>query len=375
MQLSGVLHAHLSTLGFFVLNIDPVLFRLGPIAVHWYGLMYVVAISVALWALMRYSRKLGIHEEQLWSLFIWTAIAGLVGGRLYFVIQQPDLVNNYLLDPINIFAVWNGGMAFFGAVFFGTATLFLLAPRYGLSRWIAIDCGAFFAVIGQIFGRVGNVVNGDILGKVVSAHVAIPAGVCTQSPCIAYVSDPHILPWAIVYTNPNNTFATLGAAYHPAQVYEMLMNIAILAILLPLRFKLPRIRAGYFFIAYLALYAISQIVVFFARDTEPVTPFLGITAFKQAQWTGLVVLLLCIPLILIVRRFSAPWTYDTAHPVPLDGVAGVPTASVNSSRAVKSQLRPVKRAVPTLEPVDDLAPWEPTRVTGGGLRNILGPRS
>ncbi|HKS70822.1 MAG TPA: prolipoprotein diacylglyceryl transferase, partial [Ktedonobacterales bacterium] len=183
------------SLAYFVLNIDPILARFGPFAIHWYGLMYVVAIAVALYVILRWRRPMGIHEDQLWPLFVWTAIAGLIGGRLYFVVQQPNLVQNYLLDPINIIAVWNGGMAFFGAIFLGTLTLFVLAPRYGLSRWIAMDGGALFAVVGQIFGRVGNVVNGDILGQQLAATaVNIPKGVCAGAPCIAYVTDPH-LPW------------------------------------------------------------------------------------------------------------------------------------------------------------------------------------
>src|SRR5579859_1619897 len=127
--------------------------------------MYVLAITVGLWTILRYTTALGIHEDQVWGLFVWTALAGLIGGRLYFVIQQPDLVRNYLLNPVNIIAVWNGGMAFFGAIFAGTLALFLLAPRYGMSPFIAIDGGALFAAVGQIFGRFGNIVNGDILGQ------------------------------------------------------------------------------------------------------------------------------------------------------------------------------------------------------------------
>src|SRR5258708_19713152 len=124
--------------------------------------MYVVAISIGLWVITRWARDLGIHDDQIWGLFIWTAIAGLIGGRLYFVVQQPDLVQTYLLQPANIFKVWNGGMAFFGAIFFGSAALFFLAPRYGLSRWIAIDGGALFAALGQIFGRIANLIHAPL---------------------------------------------------------------------------------------------------------------------------------------------------------------------------------------------------------------------
>ncbi len=91
----GASHTFLgSVFGYFVLNIDPILVRIGALAIHWYGLMYVVAIAVALWVMLRYTRRHGLHDDQIWSIFIWTAIAGLIGGRLYFVIQQPNLIQN-----------------------------------------------------------------------------------------------------------------------------------------------------------------------------------------------------------------------------------------------------------------------------------------
>src|SRR5690242_9117011 len=113
MQFPGLTGLSHLPFAFFVLNLDPIFLHVGPISIHWYGLMYVVAISVALWALLKYTKRLGLHESQIWGVFVYAAIAGLIGGRLYFVIQQPDLVEHYLRDPANIFSVWNGGMAFF----------------------------------------------------------------------------------------------------------------------------------------------------------------------------------------------------------------------------------------------------------------------
>jgi phosphatidylglycerol:prolipoprotein diacylglycerol transferase len=348
-------------LAYFILNINPILIQLGLFAIHWYGLAYVVAISVGLWFMIRWTRREGIHDDQTWSLFVWAAIAGLAGGRLYFVVQQPDLVDHYLLQPLNIIAVWNGGMAFFGAIFLGTATLFALAPRYGLSRFIVMDGGALFAAIGQIFGRFGNIVNGDILGLAASnGPVALPSNVCAQAPCIAYVPDPHILPWAVVYTNPAS-FAPLNVAFQPAPVYEILLNLVMLAILWPLRHKLPRLTAGLLFLLYLGLYAISQFVVFFFRGSEPYTPFLGIDVLKQAQWTAIVVLLACVPLYFLVQRFSAAWPYSDKRPVPWPQV--VPAVAVGK----EAESAP---AVPTVE----LPPWEPHHARRGELRNQFGAR-
>jgi prolipoprotein diacylglyceryltransferase len=87
----------------------------------------------------------------------------------------------------------------------------------------------------------------------------------------------------------------------------MLGNLIALSILWPLRFALPRTKTGYFFVAYVVLYALSQLVVFFFRGSEPTTPLLGINFLKQAQWTALVVLLACIPLAFAVRRYGHAW--------------------------------------------------------------------
>src|SRR5579871_420377 len=375
------------TLAYFVINIDPIAFSIGPVAIHWYGIMYVVAITVALWVLFRYTRKQGIHEEQIWGIFFWTVIAGLIGGRLYFVIQQPNLVSNYLLRPINIIAVWDGGMAFYGAVFLGTLTLFLIAPRYGIDRFFAIDCGALFAAIGQPFGRIGNIINGDILGQAVSnGAVNVPAQTCAHAPCIAYVSDAHIQPpWSLVYLNAHNTFVTPGIAYQPAQIYEILFNLAILVILLPLCYRLPRIKAGYFFALYLALYSVSQFIVFFLRGTEPTTPFLGINFLKQAQWTALAGLILAGLIFLVARRFSQPWTHSAANPVewdvlPEEHLPHIPGLSAGDARRrlarMKSQLTPMSVGSDTARqtPAEgDSSTWEPARATGGGLRNTFTP--
>ncbi len=312
---------------------------------------------------------MGIHDDQLYGALLWTAIAGLIGGRLYYVIQQPDLVDNYLRQPQMILAVWNGGMAFFGAIFAGSATLFVLAPRFGLDRFIALDGGAVFALVGQIFGRFGNVVNGDILGAQASQGIVnIPGSTCASSPCIAYVADPHISPaWSFVYLY-KTSFAPTFIAYQPAQVYEMLINVVMLLLLFPLRYRFPRIKAGYFFASYLALYGISQFIVFFWRATEPYTPFLGLSAqLKQAQWTGIIVFLIAIPLFFVLHRISAPWPYSRAKPVPWTPDAG--SLLVGRADAAKTLEDDRRR---TAAEVLALPPWQPAHATGGALRNVFG---
>jgi phosphatidylglycerol---prolipoprotein diacylglyceryl transferase len=373
---AGLSHGTVAVLGYIVLNIDPILLRLGPLAIHWYGLAYVVAILMGFGIARRWAATMGVHEEQLWNVFLWTAIAGLIGGRLYFVVQQPDLWSHYILQPINIIAVWDGGMAFFGAIFLGGAALFILAPKYGFSPWLALDGGAVFAAVGQIFGRFGNIINGDIVGYGLSTTpINIPADVCAKAPCVQYVADPHFPWYATVYLNPG-AFHPQGIPYMPAAVFEIGLNLVMLFIIWQVRLVLPRVKAGYLFTLYLAMYAISQIVVFFWRDNV-ITPFLGIDVLKQAQWTGIFTLIFAVPtMYLLARHYSAPWRYSAAHPVPWS------PAEVAAADSKPNGAKPggtvAQLSATTLEPAPaadvsavDLPPWSPAKPAGGALRNMF----
>src|ERR1043166_7654803 len=94
------------------LNIDPAIVHLGPLALRWYGLMYVVAIIIGLRVAMGYAARKGIDQEMVYRVLWWCIAAGMIGGRLYFVIQQPNFVSYYLANPIHIISTWEGGMAF-----------------------------------------------------------------------------------------------------------------------------------------------------------------------------------------------------------------------------------------------------------------------
>ncbi len=272
---------------YIYLNIDPVLVHLGPLAVHWYGLMYVVGIVIGLWSIRGYMRRKGISEALLYRLLWWCLPAGIIGGRLYFVLQQPNFFSYYLAQPIHIIATWEGGMAFFGAIFLVIATLIWRAHIERVNPLVLIDAGVLFAAVGQIFGRIGNLINGDIIG---------------------YRST---LPWSTVYQNPHSwactvTQATCNVPVQPAAAYELLTNLIVLAVLVWLAHRVSR--PGVLMLVYLYSYAISQFLLFFVRDNVIVS-FLGLSwGLKQAQWTALVVLLVLVPLtfLLLRLRYTRP---------------------------------------------------------------------
>jgi phosphatidylglycerol:prolipoprotein diacylglycerol transferase len=275
------------------LNIDPVIVHLGPLALRWYGLMYVVAIIVGLRIVIGYAARKGINQDLVYRVLWWCIAAGLIGGRLYFVIQQPNFVSYYLANPIHIIATWEGGMAFYGAIFLVLLTLVWRARVEHINPLVLLDAGVLFGAAGQIFGRIGNIINGDIIG---------------------YRST---FPWSTVYQNPNSWAclnpATCNVPVQPASVYELLTNIVVLAVLLFLARRVRR--PGVLLFVYLFTYAITQFLLFFVRANDIVS-FLGLNwGLKQAQWTSLVLFIILLPVSYLVMRSRY------ARSVPDDEVA------------------------------------------------------
>jgi phosphatidylglycerol:prolipoprotein diacylglycerol transferase len=269
---------------YIYINIDPVIVHIGPLALRWYGLMYVVAIVVAIWVVKRYGERKGVDREMQYRFLWWSIMAGLIGGRLYFVLQQSNFVSYYLVHPEHILATWEGGMAFYGAIFAVIPTLFWRARAERVNPLVVLDAGVLFAAAGQIFGRIGNLINGDIIGY------------------------PSTLPWSTVYQHPDSWAclnpSTCNTPVQPAAGYELLTNVVLLVIMLYLARHVRR--PGVLMLFYLYAYAITQFFLFFVRDNLVVS-FLGLNwGLKQAQWTSLVVLLILLPLTYLVLRYAKP---------------------------------------------------------------------
>ena len=254
------------------IGIEPIAFKIGSLAVHWYGIMYVVAFVAAYYLGARpHVVSRGVSQDYLERLTGWTILFGLIGARLYYDVQNLDLMHS----AVDVIAVWNGGMAFYGAIIGGLATLVVLGRRWKLPIWVLLDAGAFFAVVGQPIGRIGNIINGDILGG--------------QSN----------LPWATAYTNPDAVLQAgyrLGVAYQPAAAYEALGTLVILLILLGVRRR--GVRPGVVILTYVGLYSVSQLLLDFLRQTEPIIAF----GLKELQLTAIATLVVGMPLLVILWR-------------------------------------------------------------------------
>jgi len=244
------------------IGLDPVLFTIGGLKVHWYGIMIAVGLYAGIQVALRDSPRRGISREALMNVALLAAVLGVAGGRLYYVVQNNP--SFFLHHPIQIIAVWQGGMAFFGAIFGGALAMAICAWRWKLPFWSLLDVGAIGMTVGQGFGRIGNIVNGDIVGYKTNG-------------------------WGFEYTNPN-TFGPLNTPVQPASLYELLIAVVLFLILWNLRLRVHP--EGMLAMIYIVLYSTSQFFIFFLRDNIVIA-----AGLKQAQLTALVVILLTIPIM------------------------------------------------------------------------------
>lgn len=204
-------------------DIDPVAFRLGPIAVHWYGLMYAVGFLSAWWLGRLRARRpdAPLRPKDVDDLLIYGALGAVLGGRIGYVLFYD--LGTFLGNPLYLLQIWQGGMSFHGGLL-GVAFAIWLYQRRRHGSFLAMtDFVAPLAPIGLGAGRFGNFINGELWGA------------------------PTTLPWGMVYP-------PLGdAARHPSMLYEMLLEGAVLFVILWWFTSKPRPRAaatGLFLLGY-----------------------------------------------------------------------------------------------------------------------------
>jgi phosphatidylglycerol:prolipoprotein diacylglycerol transferase len=260
-------------------DIDPVLFSIGPLQVHWYGLAYVAGILLG-W---QYARRLvrnttlwhngqpAATETQLDDFLLWAA-AGIVGGGRIGYILFYDFAS-VAENPIRALEIWNGGMSFHGGLIGTLIAMLIFARKNGIAIWSLFDIVCAVVPIGLLFGRIANFINAELWGRLSS------------------------MPWAVV-------FPTGGPfARHPSQLYEAALEgivlLAVLALLIYRRhaLKSPGLVSGVFVCGY----ALSRIFVEFFREPDAQIGYLA------GGWLTMG-MLLSLPMV-----FIGLWAIARAH--------------------------------------------------------------
>ena len=262
---------------------DPNL-HLGPLAISWHGIFTAVGIffGVALPIRMLRGR---VSEDDAYAIATWGVVGGIIGARLLHVLDRLDF---YLREPLQIFAIWTGGIAVWGAVIGGVLSGYFIALRRKVAIGTTADAAAAGIGLGLAIGRIGDIINGE--------HHATD---CVSGICVGY-------------THPD----TLGqpGPVHLAIGYEMIYVLAAVALALWLFVRRDRDAAGTglwralppgtIFWIWAFLYGLGRFVISFLRIADP-TSFFGL---RQDQLVGLAAMLVALPVLgyLLARKRTEP---------------------------------------------------------------------
>ena len=251
-------------------TIDPVALSLGPIQIHWYGLMYLLGFSGAWWLGRLRAERFGWTAVEVEDLLFYGAIGVIVGGRLGYSLfyDLPALIDN----PLNLFKVWQGGMSFHGGLL-GVAVAFgFFARATGKSYFSISDFIVPMVPVGLFFGRIGNFINGELWGK---------------------VSD---VPWAMIFPNGG------PLARHPSQLYEAMLEGVLLFVILWIysaKPKPPGAVSGLFLLGY----GFFRFMVEFVRIPDQHYGYLLLDWITMGQILSLPMIV--VGLFIIARAFQS----------------------------------------------------------------------
>ncbi|HVK56777.1 MAG TPA: prolipoprotein diacylglyceryl transferase [Burkholderiales bacterium] len=253
-------------------DFNPIAIQLGPLAVRWYGLMYLLGFAL-LWFLGRYRIKhqpwVGFTAKELEDLIFHGVLGVIIGGRLGYVLFYK--LGYYLANPLEIFAIWQGGMSFHGGFLGVLVAMWLFARRYKKDWLATMDFLAPLVPPGLAAGRMGNFINGELPGRATDAS------------------------WGMIFPQVGDNIAR-----HPSQLYQFAMEGLLLFVIVWIYSLKPRPRgavAG----AFLLGYGVFRFIAEYFREPDN---FLGLLAlgFSMGQWLSLPMIIGGIALIVWAYR-------------------------------------------------------------------------
>ncbi len=269
--------------------IDPVIFsfHIGSFefALRWYGVFVMTGVAVGAWFAGKEVSRRGEKADAVWDALLWILPAGIIGARLWYVVNATLGGNAYYLqNPAQILNIPQGGLHFYGGLLFGAVAMYFYLRKYKMDIWLFLDAIAPVTLLGQAIARPANFINQELYGQ------------------------PTTLPWGISIDSLHRigTYQDLAqyplatTRFHPTFAYEMIWNFLFFALIIYLSRRFAsKIKPGAVFSAWLVAAGVGRFLIEFFRPDQP---HLGGSWISTTQ--VVTILMALAGLLLLAHRFG-----------------------------------------------------------------------
>ena len=252
----------------FYNNINPIIASIGPLEIRYYSLAYIIGAIFTYFILVKLAeeRKLGLTKQDIMDIVAYTLLSIVIFSRVFYVIFYN--FSFFIANPLQVFAVWHGGLSFHGGLFGAVVAGIWFARKKKISFWKLADLTVIPVAIALFLGRVGNYINGELYGRITT------------------------VPWAV-------KFKGVDGFRHPSQLYEAMKNLFMFAVLWKLRNK--KLKDGVLFSLFIVMYGTLRFFIEFFRQPDENIGFV-IFNFSMGQVLSLVMLAFGVPMLVYFSR-------------------------------------------------------------------------
>lgn len=220
-----------------MLALNPIAWQAGPFKIHWYGVIIAIGVVLALWLAVREGKRQGIPEDDFYDYLLWALPIAIICARIYYVVFQWSYYQGH---PDEIIAIWDGGIAIYGAILGGFVVMVIFCRQRLISVWKMLDVVAPAVILAQGIGRWGNFMNQEAFGKITTK---------------AALEAQHLPAWLIQQMNIQGSYRV------PTFLYESLWDVTGFILLVLLRQRPHFFKQGEVFLAYIGWYAAGRFVM------------------------------------------------------------------------------------------------------------------